>query len=56
LPHGDAPLQQERADLIDDAGTLSDQSIVGAVLEGQSAVLVATNFMVGRWTASATAP
>ena len=31
LPHGDAPLQQERADLIDDAGTLTDQSIADAV-------------------------
>jgi hypothetical protein len=27
LPHGDAPLQQERTDLIDDAGTLTDQSL-----------------------------
>ena len=31
LPHGDAPLQQERTDLIDDAGTLTDQSIADAV-------------------------
>jgi hypothetical protein len=31
LPYGDAPLQQERTDLIDDAGTLTDQSIADAV-------------------------
>jgi hypothetical protein len=31
LPHGDVPLQQERTDLIDDAGTLTDQSIADAV-------------------------
>ena len=31
LPHGDAALQQERTDLIDDAGTLTDQSIADAV-------------------------
>ena len=31
LSHGDAPLQQERTDLIDDAGTLTDQSIADAV-------------------------
>jgi len=31
LPHGDAPLQQERTDLIDDAGTLTDQSLAYAV-------------------------
>jgi hypothetical protein len=31
LPHGDAPLQQERTDLIDDAGTLTDQSLAHAV-------------------------
>src|ERR1700704_4292161 len=31
LPHGDAPLKQERTDLIDDAGTLTDQSIADAV-------------------------
>lgn len=31
LPYGDAPLQQERTDLIDDAGTLTDQSIPDAV-------------------------
>ena len=31
LPHRDAPLQQERTDLIDDAGTLTDQSIVDTV-------------------------
>jgi hypothetical protein len=30
-PHGDAPLQQERTNLIDDAGTLTDQSIADAV-------------------------
>src|SRR5258708_36967154 len=29
--HGDAPLQQERTDLIDDAGTLTDQSLAHAV-------------------------
>src|SRR6201997_5001257 len=31
LPHRDAALQQERTDLIDDAGTLTDQSIADAV-------------------------
>ena len=31
MPHGDAPLQQERTDLIDDAGTLTNQSIADAV-------------------------
>jgi hypothetical protein len=31
LRHRDAPLQQERTDLIDDAGTLTDQSIADAV-------------------------
>src|ERR1700732_1885403 len=31
LPHGDAPLQQERTDLIDDAGTLTGQSLAHAV-------------------------
>jgi hypothetical protein len=31
LPHSDAPLQQERTDLIDDAGTLTDQSLAHPV-------------------------
>src|SRR5215469_2272096 len=31
LPHGDASLQQERTDLIVDAGTLTDQSIADTV-------------------------
>lgn len=31
LPDGDTPLQQERTDLIDDAGTLTDQSIADTV-------------------------
>src|SRR6266702_8983262 len=31
LPYGDAPLQQERTDLIDDSGTLTVQSIADAV-------------------------
>jgi CRISPR-associated exonuclease Cas4 len=31
MPHGDTPLQQERTDLIDDAGTLTNQSIADAV-------------------------
>jgi hypothetical protein len=31
LPHRDAPLQQERTDLIHDAGTLTDQSVADAV-------------------------
>src|SRR4051795_3628034 len=31
LPHGDAPLQQERTDLIDDTGTLTEQSLADAV-------------------------
>jgi hypothetical protein len=31
LPHRDASLQQEGADLIDDAGTLPDQSLAHAV-------------------------
>jgi hypothetical protein len=58
LPHGDAPLQQERTDLIDDAGTLTDQSIADAVQRLKVELiggLVATNFMVGRWPASAMA-
>jgi hypothetical protein len=31
LPHGDAALQQEGADLIDDAGALTDQSLAYAM-------------------------
>ena len=31
LPHRNAPLQQEGADLIDDAGTLTDQALADAV-------------------------
>jgi hypothetical protein len=30
-PQGDAPFQQERTDLIDDAGALTDQSVADAV-------------------------
>jgi hypothetical protein len=44
LPHGDAALQQEGADLIDDAGTLTDQALAHAVQRlrsSWSAVLVA---------------
>jgi hypothetical protein len=45
--------------LIDDAGALTDQSLAYAMQRLQvelcSAVFVATNFMVGRWTASAIA-
>jgi hypothetical protein len=52
------PLQQEGADLIDDARPLTDQALADAVQGLQvklSADLVATNFMVGRWIASAIA-
>jgi hypothetical protein len=31
LPHRNAPLEQEGADLIDDAGTLTDQALADAV-------------------------
>jgi hypothetical protein len=58
LPYGDAPLQQERTDLIDDAGTLTtnrSRTRCSARKSSWSAVLVATNFMVGRCTASAIA-
>jgi hypothetical protein len=53
--HGDAVLQQKGADLIDDADALSHQPGAYA-MQGQSsrsAVWVATNFIVGRCTASA---
>ena len=58
LPDCNVPLQQLGADLIDDAGTLADQrsrTRCRACRSSWSAVLVATNFMVGRCTASAIA-
>ena len=58
MPYGDAPLQQERTDLIDDAGTLTDQSIADAVQRLKVELiggLGRENFMVGRCTASAMA-
>jgi len=53
LPDCNTPLQQEGADLIDDAGPLTDQAVADAVQGLQ--VLVATYLMVGRCTASAIA-
>jgi hypothetical protein len=58
LPHRDAALQKEGPDLIDDAVALAHQSLAHPMQRLQmswSAVLVATNFMVGRCTASAMA-
>ena len=56
LAHRDAAFQHEGADLIDDAGALTDQSLAHAVQRLQIellSVLVATNLIVGRCTASA---
>jgi hypothetical protein len=39
LPHRNAPLQQEGADLIDDAGTLTDQALADAVQANSVAAL-----------------
>src|SRR5262249_60719180 len=50
LSNGHAPLQQEGANLIDDAGALTDQSLAHAMQCLQVELfdsLVATNFMVG---------
>jgi hypothetical protein len=58
LPHRNAALQQEGADLIDDAGPLADQPLSHPVQCLQVELvggLVATNFIVGRCTASAIA-
>jgi hypothetical protein len=60
VPHGDAALQQEGADLVDAARALTDQPLSHAVYNNarrsnRSAVFVATNFIVGRCTASAIA-
>jgi hypothetical protein len=57
LPHRDATLQHEGA-LIDDAGALTNKrsrTRCSACKSSRSVVLVATNFMVGRCTASAIA-
>jgi hypothetical protein len=57
-PVGNAPLQEEGANLIDDAGALADQAFAHPMESLQVelfGVLVATNFIVGRWTASAIA-
>jgi len=57
LPHGNAALQQEGANLVDDTGALADQSLTHAVkrLQVELTVFVATNVIVGRCTASAIA-
>ena len=58
LSNGHAPLRQEGANLIDDASALADQSLAYTMQRLQVELFggfVATNFMVGRWTASAIA-
>jgi len=58
LPYRNAALQQEGADLVDDGSALADQALTYAVQACRSScstLLVATNFMVGRCTASAIA-
>jgi len=58
LSHRNAPLQEEGADLIDDTGALADQPLTDSVQGLQVELiggLVATNFIVGRCTASAIA-
>jgi hypothetical protein len=58
LLYRDSALQHEGADLIDDARALTDKPLAHPVQCLQVelvAVLVATNFMVGRCTASAIA-
>ena len=51
LTNGDATFQHERADLIDDAGTLRDEPLAHPMQRLQ-VELIATNFIVGRCTAS----
>jgi hypothetical protein len=58
LPNSNTTFQQKGADLVDDAGALAHQPLPYAVQpcrSSWSAVLVATNFIVGRCTASAMA-
>jgi hypothetical protein len=58
LTRGNATIQQEGTDLIGDAGALADQPLTHPVQRLQIeliGVLVATNFIVGRCTASAIA-
>jgi len=58
LAHGDPAFQHEGANLVDDAGALRHQPLAHPMQRLQirlSAVLVATNFIVGRCTASAIA-
>jgi hypothetical protein len=57
LPHGNATLQQEGANLVDDTGALADQSLTDGVkrLQVELIVFVATNFIVGRCSPSAMA-
>jgi hypothetical protein len=54
--HRNAALQQESTNLIDDAGALAGQPVPHLVQRLQvelTAVFVATNFIIGRCTASA---
>src|SRR3954464_1013687 len=58
LSHRDAPFQQEGSNLIDDASALADQPLTDAMQSLQVELiggLGATNFIVGRCTASAIA-
>jgi hypothetical protein len=51
LPHGNAALQQERADLIDDAGVLTNQPLPHAVQRLQVELLGALGRdELHRWT------
>jgi hypothetical protein len=53
LAHRNPALQQEGTNLVDDASALADQPFAHPVQRlqvGWSAVLVATNFIVGRCT------
>src|SRR5262249_42645966 len=57
LPHGNAALQQEGANLVDDTGALADQSLTHAVkrLQAELIVFVATHSSLGRCSPSAIA-